>query len=157
LGPLKRWETAAVVAILATAIAAPVALYQYYKHWEAGHYRALIPGDVAVGDAVFIGSQSGFREGCGTAVFALAPGAAPFDARHAAATGWTETPYVLTGDGLTLQDRWQVGLGCAGMGNELAGQIRDALNKPGSYVKRGAEDALIVMPHLNLVALVYDG
>jgi len=162
MAKLRRWEVAAVIAIHVLVIGTPVALYCYYKHWETGHYRALVSAEVAVADVVFVGSESGFREGCGTAVFKLAlpekgVNALPDNARYPASAGWRETPYVLTGDGLTLLDRWQIGLSCAGMSTELARQINDALEKPGSYVNRGAEDALIVIPYLNLVALVYDG
>lgn len=154
---LTRWQVAAVVGIHAVVIATPVALYRYYKHWEAEHYRAQIVGEVAVADVVFVGGESGLREGCGTAVFTLAPGAGPPAARYPASAGWMATPYVETGDGLTMLDRWQIGLTCAGIGAELGGQINAALKKPGSYVKRRGEDALIVIPYLNLVALVYYG
>lgn len=117
---------AAVVAIQVVAIATPVGLYRYRKLWEAEHYRARVVGEAAA-DVVSVGSRSGFLEGCGTAVFELATGADPPQVRYPASAGWMATPYAGTGDGLSLLDRWLVGLPCADMGAELAGRIDAAL------------------------------
>ncbi|GGB86961.1 hypothetical protein [Pseudoduganella buxea] len=72
---LKKWEVAAVLAILATALLTPAGIYMAFKRWEADHYRALIASEVELAGVLSVEGESHFREGWGVAVFALAPAA----------------------------------------------------------------------------------
>ncbi|MTV52247.1 hypothetical protein [Pseudoduganella buxea] len=58
---------------------------------------------------------------------------------------------------MTLADRWMSGFDCASGNNPPARKVRLVLDTPGSFVKRRAESALIVVPAASLVALVHDG
>lgn len=80
-----------------------------------------MPSEVGIADVVLIDGQSGFREGCGVAIFELtaaanariqASGIRGLNVDGATSPNpiWHETPYIETGDGLTLEDRWTVGL-----------------------------------------------
>lgn len=154
---MKPWQVKAVAAMLVVVCAMPVGLYHYYQYRQLREYRAIVTDAGAVTDVVFIGARSGLMSvRCGTAVFRLAPAAkGARAARYPTSAGWTPTPYVPAGVTMEVQDLWMLGLDCAGLNNALVRQIDSALEKPGSYVKRGDEDTLVVMPALNLVALVY--
>lgn len=153
----KLWQVMAVAAILVLIFAMPVGLYHYYKYRQLREYRAIVRDAGAATDVVFIGARPGLMSvRCGTAVFRLAPVAeGARAARYPASAGWMPTPYVPAGETMGVQDLWMLGLDCAGLSNELVRQIDSALKKPGSHVKRGDEDTLVVIPALNLVALVY--
>ena len=143
--------------------------------FERQWYLGMLPAAIQVDGVVSIADSSGFREGCGAAVFSLAPatldrlraeGAAALsdahqarshvDAYHAFGT-WRETPHVQTGDGMTLADRWLSGMDCGGLGHDLQQQIFDAIGHPGSYYATAPESGLIVIPALKLVVLSYFG
>lgn len=151
------------------------AIYALYSYWEAQWYKGLIPAEIEVSDAVFIDGQSGFREGCGAAVFSLSPkttnqivstGLTALanarrarrhnDAYHAYST-WQKTPYVETGDGLTLADRWLTGIGCAGIKGDLGAKIYKALKEQGSFFATTEEAGLIVIPSIGLAVYSYNG
>jgi len=156
---MKPWQVKVVAAMLVPVFAMPVALYHYYQYRQLRELRASVTDAGAVTDVIFTGAKPGLLSvACGTAVFRLAPAPAAAGkgaARYPASAGWMPTPYVPAAGALTYQDLWLHGLRCAGMDEVLAGQIDTALKTPGSYVKRRDVDALIVVPHLNLVALVY--
>ena len=155
---LKRWEVKAALAVLVVVFATPTALYHYFKYRQVAQYKAAVAQAGPVTDVVFIGGKSGpMRPACGIAVFRLAPTAqgGGVASRYPAAAGWTPTPYVLATGYTGWEDLWMRGIDCAGMDVQLAGQISAALKKPGAYVNRHEEDALVVIPYLNLVALVY--
>lgn len=161
LKKLNAWL--ATVAVIA-AVTAP---YAILKAWEREWYRQKIPQEVSTGEVVLIHGESHFREGCGVAIFQLADetkskiatrGIAALDTvSNEANKAWTPTPYEITGDGLTLEDQWMNGAACARMDDELSKALSDALNKPGSFVKKLYESAVIVIPSAGIVAFVHYG
>jgi hypothetical protein len=158
-----------------TCLLLSCAAYLSFQHWESNWYRGLIPSEVDVSDALLIDGESGFREGCGVAIFKLTPqmrerlkvqGLAAFEGpldpqanvHHPSDMHpWAKTPYVETGDGMTLEDTWQAGLSCADKKPDLLRSIKIALRQPGSFVKKLHEAAVIVVPVSGIAALVYFG
>lgn len=152
-----------------------IAGYLAFLRWECQWYMGLIPASIEISEAVTIGGESGFREGCGVAVFKLSSSAqkqiqteglavlaAARQARsHSdsskAYSQWKETPYINTGDGLTLVDRWQLGMGCARLSNELNQSIVKAMNTSGSFFATTHEAGLVVIPSLGLVVFSHYG
>ncbi len=171
---LNRYKLIGIGALL-LCVAIPIAPFVAYVNWRNVWYRQKLAPELEAGDLVFIDGQSGFMSGCGVVVFELGAGArarirargirALDSAAPAAAKDlggrqdlhWQQTPYVETGDGLTLADRWQLGLGCANMPRELNLTIDRALRQPGSYFMRLQESAILVMPSAGIVAYVYFG
>lgn len=161
---LKRFKLWIVIALATIAV---VGSYFSFKAYERDWYRQKIPPEILTGDAVLIDGESGFREGCGVAIFKLADETKSKIAAHGmialdsesshGQSAWTQTPYIITGDGLTLEDRWMAGTGCARMDVELSKTLSDALVKPGAFVKKLHESAVIVIPTAGIVALVYVG
>lgn len=163
------------LSILALCVTLIGALCLGYKWSELNWYRSLIPVEVEIGDALLIEGESGLREGCGAAVFALTPGmlqrikayglgafgGPPGREQGAgdahASRAWAETPYAETGDGMSQEDTWQVGLSCVETDPELARTIMQALRRPGSFVKKRHEAAVVVVPAAGIAALVYFG
>lgn len=150
--------------------------YVAWRVWETAWYEGLIPAEIEISGTVLIDGQSGFREGCGVAIFKLkdpmvarirSSGLTVLTEAHEARSQpgnqyfrfgvWKETPYVFAGDGLTLADRWLTGMGCASMDQELRQSIEQAMNMRGSFYSASSESGLLVIPQLGLVVLAYDG
>lgn len=149
--------------------------YAGYKKWESNWYRSLMPSEVEVGRTLLIEGKSDLRSGCGVAIFQLTPhmreqismhGLAAFDVllRHKSGANvkhethtWESTPYVETGDGMTLEDRWVVGLTCVENNPDVVRKIYAALRRPGSFVKKLDNAAVVVVPASGLAAFVYFG
>lgn len=166
-----------VFRIIFVGLLALVAMaYVGFRIWEVSWYRGIIPAAIEIDGTVLIDGQSGFREGCGVAIFkltdpalarirssGLAAVAAAHEPRdhpevhHSIFGEWRETPYATTGDGLTLADRWLNGLSCASMDQNLSQGIDRALNTRGSFYSTSQESGLIVIPALGLVVLSYEG
>lgn len=157
-------------------LALVVMAYAGFRVWEITWYKGLIPVAFEVDGTVLIDGQSGVREGCGVAIFKLTdPALARIRSSGLAAVAaaheprdhpgvhyftfgeWRETPYVTTGNGLTLSDRWLSGLSCASMDAELREDIDKALRTGGSFYSTSKESGLIVIPALGLVVLSYEG
>ncbi len=146
-----------------------------WRFWELQSYVGVLPASIEVTDTLAIDGQSGFREGCGAAVFRLSkdtaesikknPLATLANARQARNDGsanhafseWIETPHKVTDDGLSLKDRWLNGIHCAKLPGELASSIYRALEAPGSYYATDAEGGLIVIPEADLIVFSYEG
>jgi hypothetical protein len=136
-------------------------------------YLGLLPAEIEVDGVVSVAASSGFREGCGAAVFSLsrdsldqlrAEGVAALSDAHQArhqseayfAFGaWRETPRV--GGGETFTDTQLVGMQCGGLDPELEQRITGALARPGSYYASAQESILIVIPALEMVVLSFFG
>jgi hypothetical protein len=162
-----------ILSWVAVCLLLSCAAYLGFKKWESIWYRGLIPSEVEVGDALLIDGDSGFREGCGVAIFRLAPqmrerikvqGLAALNGRidegarvRRDTRTWAETPYVETGDGMTLEDTWQGGLSCAEKNPDLVRKITVALRQPGAFVMKLHEAAVVVVPASGFAALVYFG
>jgi hypothetical protein len=150
-------------------------VYTIYSYFESRWYERLIPADLEISDVVLINGESGFREGCGAAIFSLNPETTKriaFDGLNALKNArqarghndayhsysiWQKTPYVETGDGMTLADRWLTGLGCAGIKGELGKQIYKALRREGSFFATTDEGGLIIIPSFGLAVFSYHG
>lgn len=146
-----------------------------WRFWELQSYVGVLPASIEVTDTLAIAGQSGFREGCGVAVFRLSkdtaesikrnPLSALANARQArnddsdyhAFSEWVETPHKITDDGLSLKDRWLNGINCAKLPRELESTIYRALEAPGSYYATSAEGGLIVIPEADLIVFSYEG
>ncbi|MEJ2427066.1 MAG: hypothetical protein P8101_22060 [Candidatus Thiodiazotropha sp.] len=160
-----------------TVLAVLIALaYVAFHIWETTWYEGLIPVAIGINGTELIDGQSDFREGCGVAIFKLgdhtavwirSSGLAALTKAHEARShpgnhyftfgDWKETPYVITGDDLTLADRWLNGIGCASIGQELRQNIDKAMSARGSFYSTSSESGLLVIPQLSLVVLSYDG
>lgn len=153
-----------------------VTAYAACRRWEADWYQGLIPAAIETDGIVVISDQGGFREGCGAVVFKLsaaalvkldASGLGALASAHEARShpredyfrfgDWQQTPYVESGDGLTLADRWLVGLNCADLDPALGKQIHEAINTKGSFYATSRESGLVVIPSRGLVLLAYEG
>jgi hypothetical protein len=146
-----------------------------WRFWELQSYVGVLPASIEVTDTLAISGQSGFREGCGVAVFRLSKDTAESikknplsslanarqarndDSDYHAFSEWVETPHKITDDGLSLKDRWLNGINCAKLSHELASTIYRALEAPGSYYATSAEGGLIVIPEADLIVFSYEG
>jgi hypothetical protein len=169
---MKRRSKRIVMIIL---LAIPVAGYIAFKNWETSWYVGLIPQSIEVDSVLAINEESAIREGCGAAIFRLSSEfnddiknrglSALVDARQARShdekyfgyAAWQKTPYTITGDGLSIEDRWLNGLGCAKFDKDLSKRIYNALNSEGAYYSLGQESGLIVIPSLEIIVLSYEG
>jgi hypothetical protein len=68
---------------------------------------------------------------------------------------WNETPYIKTGDGMTLEDRWTGGFSCADDLVDLKINFYEILRSKGAYYSKSITSALIVVPEYEIVAFVY--
>lgn len=167
-------STATIVFVAAVAVLVAAA-YLALRAWERSWHEGQIPRALEIDEVVLIDGESGLREGCGAAVFRLSSrtldkirrlGAAAFEESRQARSSdkdyftyskWEETPYRMTGDGLTLTDRWLNGLGCAKLPPELGRRIHEALESKGSFFSTTQEGGLIIIPGENLAVLSYEG
>ena len=132
-------------------------------------YIGKIPANIEIVDTILISGESGFREGCGLAIFKLSEDtikkiktkglSALKDARQARKysdhfrvySEWGETSYQWTDDGMTLKDRWLLGSMCANIDMVLSKDINAALKSPGSFYATIHEAGTIVIPNLGIV------
>lgn len=150
-------------------------IYFAFVRWQTNWYLGLVPASLQITEIVVMGGDSDVREGCGAVVFrlpqhviarinsigllALAEAREARDHRneHFFTFGeWKETPYVITGEGTTLRDRWLLGFECAKLDKKFDG-IQYALSRGGSFYATSSESALIVIPELGLAVLSYFG
>ena len=112
------------LATVSIAVLLSYVLYNLYSQRQHEWFLAKIPASLEVTDSLSIGSDGFFRESCGAAVFQLSNAAiqtlrnrgldALVSARQARShsdsyhsfSAWRATPHVITGDGMTLADRW---------------------------------------------------
>lgn len=141
------------------------------RHWYEGH----VPAQIGITGVRYVHVQEGPREGCGAVVFELSPQmqqalqtnglkallqatqARDHHDRYFAYTPWQATPYVETGEGMSLKDRWLAGLGCAHLPSDLSQTVEQALRTPGAYVSTTAEGGLILIPTQALAVLAFQG
>lgn len=143
------------------------------KLWTESFYMRIIPAEIGISYPLARGGVSGFREGCGAAVYRIDPGTAQGIAQHGLnyfpATShsrksanpyhtfdaWRPTPdAALINDDQTLLSP---GLECAELDMHLQEQIETASRTTGSFYTQGPEKVLIVIPELQLVVLSYNG
>jgi hypothetical protein len=149
--------------------------YTSWRLFESRWYVGILPASLEVSETVIVSGNSDPREGCGVAIFRLnqdtlkeiqtkglvalesARQARKDNSSYHSFSTWTETPHQLTGDGLTLKDRWLNGIVCANLRAELQDVIDRALGVRGSYYATDAEGGLIVIPGENLLVYSYEG
>lgn len=145
-----------------------------YVAWSAfiyDWYSGIIPAKIGITYSIHIGGESGFREGCGAAIFRLSNTTA--DAidregldffndviysrkskeRYYTYSLWKETPVP---DSWTSEVSWP-GLGCSGASHSLLSKILEAASKKGSYYSSKDEGEILVIPSLKLVVFTYFG
>lgn len=145
-------------------------LYLAYKMSERPFMLRALPAAVEVQGVEWIAGESGLREGCGVAIFRLAPsmqqrlqarGLAALDgARQARGhsedyyhyQAWQATP-VLNNLG---SDGW-LALSCGDLPQDLEQRINNALAQPGSYFAGKDEGVLLVLPAEGLAVYGYNG
>jgi hypothetical protein len=162
--------------VLITLCAFIATIYGAFRVWETTWYKGLIPAAIEIDKTILIDGQSGFREGCGVAIFTLSDAetarirSAGLDAladahdarshpwrRYFRFGEWKETPYAITGDGTSRNDTWLVGMECADISEKLRKQINIAMGIQGSFYSNSRESGLIVIPSLGLIVLSYEG
>lgn len=160
---MKKFVKIIVLIIITVYVAWSV--YEY--HW----YSGLIPAKIGITYAINISGESGFREGCGAAIFrltnatadAISPKGIDFfnDAIYSRRSkdpyytyrSWKETPVPNT---WTSEGTWP-GLGCSSVSSSLLSQILVAASKKGSYYSTKDEAWIVVIPSLKLVVFSYFG
>jgi hypothetical protein len=156
------------------AILVALACYRGCSELESYWYEGFLPQSVDVDGAVYVGDSSGFREGCGVAIYRLS-GAyrdriravgleALADAGHARRhpesrySAWRETPHVEP-TAQEMRNPWLSGMaqGCADWSHEIESQVSLALRSPGSFYATTRDAGLIVIPSLGWVVFSHFG
>ncbi|WP_298211687.1 hypothetical protein [Acidovorax sp.] len=137
------------------------------SRWQVELYRQAIPPQFELTEVVHHDEVSGFREGCGFAVFRLSEenlarirsrGLAYFETAHLGRDGdpyhqyqpWKATP-------TAEHDHLFRGQDCAGSPPELLNQAQRAISKEGAFFTTGHEQDLVVVPALGVLIYSYDG
>lgn len=152
--------------------------YGAFQAWNTKYFKNLIPAEIGISHTVFIDGETGGLEGCGVAIFQMdnatlnnlrANGSQALDRakqsrkkkflkdEYQRYTSWKETPYMETGNGMTLADRWLGGFVCATIDSDLSKNIHNALRSAKTYYATTHEAGLIVIPRLGLVVYSYFG
>jgi hypothetical protein len=169
-------KTSRTFAVLFIALA--LSIYGTYRVWEINYFKNLIPSEIQINGTVLVDGETGGLEGCGVAIFRLdsatlekirANGIHALDEAkqsrkkkllrddYQTYTPWAETPYLETGDGMTLADRWLGGFVCSNIDTDLSNHIHSALKSTNSYYSTTHEAGLIVIPDLGLIVYSYFG
>lgn len=145
-------------------------LYMMFKLYERSHFIDVLPAAVEPAGVVLVGGESGFREGCGVAVFRLSGAtrntlkssglAALGEANQARGYAddyhryepWQSTP-VLVGE---ISEGWPP-LSCANADEELESRILLAMQSSGAFYTRKDEALLLVLPAEGLIVFGYFG
>lgn len=149
-----------------------IALIGAWYLFEDFWYRKAIPEDIGLSYRISITSDSGFREGCGTAVYKLGGKTAEaikkqgvkFFEESDQARGhsdryytygeWMETPR----DDWTRSENWSYELLCGGgIGDSLYDDIVESGRTGGSYYSFKDEAVLMVIPDKKLVVFSHNG
>lgn len=168
MSPGMRSTVAAALITVGSLLAVSLA----YKLFQWQWYLGAVPMQIEVDGVVSVVDSSGFREGCGAAVFEMSKGmqerlqeqgaAALADARqgrnrsgaYSAFGTWRETSAIEHGGEPALH---LSGMDCGGLDDELQQQIFSAVAKPGSYYATASESGLIVIPSLQIVVFTFLG
>lgn len=162
---VKLFRKKLFIALIALAII-PFAAYEAFQYYW---YSAVLPEKIEITYPVSIGDESGFREGCGVAVFKLSKnttkniekGGLAFFSGATQARGhndnyhkyepWKETPVPVN---WASEGSWFM---CSVISNNLERKIIMAAQEKGAYYTTKPEGVLIVIPSLGYVVFSYNG
>jgi len=152
-----------------------VCIYIISCGYEYFWYRGCIPKEIGVTFPVGISGKSGFREGCGAAVFLLSSSTNELiekqgidfftNVKHARKSNkhyytyatWSKTPVP---ESWISEGCW-LGLGCwnpiISLFMPVRKKIIDAAKKKGSYYSTKPEGEILIIPELKLVVFSYYG
>lgn len=159
------------IAVVTAALV--VSLYGLWCVIEFNWFVGIVPANLKVSYPMHISGESGFREGCGIAVFRIERETAKrietdgvrflntglqsrnhLDTYHTFET-WRPTPDPdFVGDDKTMLS---YGLACSSASSDLWRLLEEAARESGSYYARGPEKVLLVMPKERIVVLAYFG
>jgi len=165
--PIRIKRTAVLLAVVAAIAIAFVMASRWLKSFAEAGYLEGIPDRIRIVEAIASDEISGFREGCGTAVFRVsevtlneiqAEGLAFFDeatqgrdkGKYFRYEGWRKTP---SGS----HDSVLRGLSCAELDPILFADIQSALRSAGSYYTVGYEYDLLLIPSKAIIVLTFSG
>jgi hypothetical protein len=163
-----------IIIILKTISLLFVIAYAAWFGFEYYWYRGFIPEKIGVTFPVSISGETGFREGCGAAIFLLngstvdairRDGASFFeDATHSRKSNdyyHTYQPWIETPAPNSTSDDFLSGLSCSrSIINSIIPTnkwIYEAARKKGSYYSTKHESEILVIPSLKLVVFIYFG
>ncbi len=160
-------------AVAVVLISIPLCLFLAWKLFELWHFVGIIPPSIGLSHPIAINGSTGFREGCGIAVFRIdsstrrkirlngldflkeATQSRRDNDPYHTFSQWRLTPnQAFTHDDQTILSP---GLECAELNQSLQQQLEAASRTAGSYYAYGPEKVLFVSPELGIVALAYNG
>ncbi|MEH6420092.1 hypothetical protein [Pseudomonas sp. CGJS7] len=134
---------------------------------------SVIPEPLGISHPILIEGESGFREGCGVAIFRMDRSTARAieqqglrffdDVRHSRGFDdpyhtfepWRPTPN--PSDVIDDQSLLSLGLTCADADKTLTDELETAVREPGNFFANGPEKVLVVFPKKRLIVLAYFG
>jgi hypothetical protein len=150
-----------------------LAIYSAWSLFEWDWYLGIVPSRIGTTYPIHISGDSGFREGCGAAVFRLDEATTlkvevegvrflntarqsrkSKDAYHTFEE-WKPTPH--PGDVTDDQSILTYGLMCSGAWHSLSQRLEDAVRAPGSFYAFGPEKVIVVIPSLRMAVLSWYG
>lgn len=155
---------------LQTLLALQLVLYLLFKGFEREHFLQALPAQIEPAGLILVDGMSGFREGCGVAVWRLSEATADGlqqqglgylqPARQA--RGYAE-PYYRYGpwqatplSAAQSMDGW-LPLGCADAPEALQEQIMRGTQGVQGYYSEKREGVLLVLPMERLIVFAYNG
>ena len=150
--------------------------YGVFQEWIADGFKDRIPSELKISETLLVDGDMGGLGWWGVAIFRLqsdtldklratglqalagarrSKNKNSISGEYQEYSPWRETPYIETGDGMTLEDRWLGGMVGANMKPELSKSIEKALRSGGSYYAKSNDSGLVVIPSLGLVAYIY--
>lgn len=145
-------------------------LYLTFKLFERAHFIDALPAAIEPAGVVLISGESGFREGCGVAVFrlsgdsrdALAANGLAALAGAQQARGYTDAYYSYAAwQGTPVPEAYSSEgwppLSCAAASDELERRILLAMQRPGGFYTHKHEALLLVLPEEGLIVFGYFG
>lgn len=135
--------------------------------WQVDGYRDAIPPQFELAGTVFHDEVSGWREGCGVAVFRLSDtslarirqgGLAGLQAARLGRDGQAYhqyAPWAATPGG--ADDRLFRGTGCADASDDVLEQAQRTAAAGGAFFTTAREQDLVVVPSLGVIVFSFDG
>ncbi len=165
---LRRKPPAKFLGVTSIAVALFLLIFLPIKgcnYWQVSLYKDAIPPQFELTETIYNDEESGFREGCGTAVFRLSEktlarirteGQSYFESARLGRDGtsyhqyqeWKATPS-------NAKDR--LFRGCSSGEPEVLKLAHSFLAKEGAFYTTGHEQDLIVVPSLGILVFSYNG